>query len=118
MRVKLIGIHQVPDDACEETQYGETEDYSVNIVESLGIQILDDSLVDIFPNPSNGLYNVEVRGVELDYFVTNMLGQQIEKGKFGIGSHSINLSNQENGVYFVTLLSSNDGIKTFKLVKD
>ena len=118
MRVKTSWNSPVPDDACEETQYGETEDYSVNIVESLGIQILDDSLVDIFPNPSNGLFNVEVRGVELDYFVTNMLGQQIEKGKFDIGSHSINLSNQENGIYFVTLVSSDDGSKTFKLVKD
>ena len=63
--VKTNWNSPVPDDACEETQYGETEDYSVNIVESLGIQILDDSLVDIFPNPSNGLYNVEVRGLNL-----------------------------------------------------
>ena len=118
MRVKTNWNAPVPDDACEETQYGETEDYTINIVESLGVQILDDSLVDIFPNPSNGLFNVEVRGIQLDYIVTNMLGQQIGNGRFDVGSHSINLSDQENGIYFVTLMSSAGASKTFKLVKD
>ena len=118
MRVKTSWQSPVPDDACEVSQYGETEDYSVNIVESLGVQILDDSLVDIFPNPSNGLFNVEVHGIQLDYIVTNMLGQQIEKGKFDIGSHSINLRDQENGIYFVTLISSDGASKSFKLIKD
>ena len=42
MRAKTNWNAPVPDDACEETNYGETEDYIVNIVESLGI---DDSVL-------------------------------------------------------------------------
>ena len=117
MRVKTNWNGAVPNDACEETSYGETEDYTINIVESLGVQILDDTLVDIFPNPSKGLFNVEVRGMQLEYTITNILGQQIGNGKFDIGSHSINLRNQENGIYFATLISSSGESKTFKLLK-
>ena len=42
MRAKSNWNAPVPDDACEETNYGETEDYIVNIVESLGT---DDSVL-------------------------------------------------------------------------
>ena len=44
----------VPDDACEATTYGEIEEYTVNIVESLGIS--DENILNlrIFPNPVDG----------------------------------------------------------------
>ena len=41
MRAKTNWNNPVPDDACEETTYGETEDYTVNIVTSLGIDDLN-----------------------------------------------------------------------------
>ena len=37
MRVKTNWNSGVPDDACETPHYGQTEDYTVNIVTSLGI---------------------------------------------------------------------------------
>ena len=40
MRVKSNYGAYVPDDACEGTEYGETEDYTVNIISSLGIDDL------------------------------------------------------------------------------
>lgn len=44
----------VPDDPCEATTYGETEEYTVNIVESLGISDVDLLNLRIYPNPVDG----------------------------------------------------------------
>jgi hypothetical protein len=44
----------VPDDPCEATNYGETEEYTVNIVESLGISDVDLLNLRIYPNPVDG----------------------------------------------------------------
>ena len=52
MRIKSNWNAAVPADSCELTQYGETEDYTVNIVESLSLIEIDDSLIKIYPNLS------------------------------------------------------------------
>jgi hypothetical protein len=56
MRAKANWNSVVPDDACEATSYGETEDYTVVIVESLGINDLELSDLRIYPNPVDGNY--------------------------------------------------------------
>jgi len=56
MRAKANWNSVVPDDACEVTSYGETEDYTVNIVESLGINDIELADLRIYPNPVDGNY--------------------------------------------------------------
>ena len=56
MRAKANWNSIVPDDACEVTSYGETEDYTVNIVESLGIDDVELADLRIYPNPVDGNY--------------------------------------------------------------
>ena len=56
MRAKANWNSIVPDDACEVTSYGETEDYTVNIVESLGINDVELADLRIYPNPVDGNY--------------------------------------------------------------
>ena len=50
MRLKSNWQGAVSDNPCEPSQYGETEDYMVNIVESLNITELDHSLINLYPN--------------------------------------------------------------------
>ena len=41
----------LPENPCEATSWGETEEYTVNIVESLGISDVDPLSLRIYPNP-------------------------------------------------------------------
>ena len=57
MRAKSNWNTVVPDDACEVTSFGETEDYTVVIVESsLGINDVELADLRIYPNPVDGNY--------------------------------------------------------------
>ena len=119
MRVKSNWQSGVPDDACEETQYGETEDYTVNIVESLSIGEIEGSLINIFPNPSNGVFNINLNGEILLYEVANILGQVVADGRFENGDNMLDLSSNETGTYILKLTATSNGkFKLFKLVKE
>ena len=119
MRVKSNYGALVPDDACEETQYGETEDYTVNIMESLSIGEIEGAIINIFPNPSNGVFNINLNGEILIYEVANILGQVVADGKFENGDNMLDLSSNETGTYILKLTATSNGkFKLFKLVKE
>ena len=83
MRAKSNWNGPVPDDACEETTYGETEDYMANIVESLSINSIQIENISIYPNPVNNILNINIgSNSDLNYSIFNITGQTIIKGIF------------------------------------
>lgn len=70
--------------------------------------------VTIMPNPSTGLVNVLINLAQTENIsltVTNALGQQVLSNKYdGISTEyfSLDLTNQANGVYFVTVSNGKD----------
>jgi hypothetical protein len=108
MRAKSNWQAPVPNDPCEETQYGETEDYSANIGQ-LGLeeQVIRNSEL-IIASIGENLFEVTLRS---DYDGTayasiyNMLGQQLgvktlekEGNAFKV---QLNMSAAASGVYLV-----------------
>lgn len=73
----------------------------------------------VVPNPSNGVFSLisTLSTVNYDISVVNMLGQEImsKKNISGAAVNDINLTNYNNGVYFVNITSGNNSI-TKKLV--
>lgn len=73
----------------------------------------------VVPNPSNGVFSLVslLSNLSYDISVVNMLGQEImsKKNINGAAVNDINLSNYNNGVYFVNITSGNNTI-TKKLV--
>ncbi len=59
----------VPDNPCEATSWGETEEYTVNIVESLGVSDIDLLNLRIYPNPVDGNTVTILSSVSGDKFV-------------------------------------------------
>ena len=99
--------------ACESFQYGEVEDYIVNIGSSSSFTSNDGSGLDasnqdglesfafsIYPNPvSRGQLNINVQGVDADtYAIYNLLGQTVRSGSF---NSTLDVSNLEAGVYMI-----------------
>lgn len=77
----------------------------------------------VYPNPSNGLFNVELntKGKELEenarLIVYNMMGQELVTAPLHLNGNyqyktRINLTNQPTGLYLVRLLSKNTTFST------
>jgi Secretion system C-terminal sorting domain len=75
---------------------------------------LTETLVSIFPNPSNGLVNVVSKtNQNLTVDVSNVLGQVVSSSTINSSStknHTIDLASQNNGIYFVTVSNGTDKV--------
>ena len=109
MRIKTNWNADVPVDACEETTYGETEDYTANITDELG---LNESFYDadfVISSQDQNYFDLNFKSPsytnDLPVYVINTLGQTLayyvlEYNGTGF-SKTINMSHVSSGVYFI-----------------
>ncbi len=89
-----------------------------------GIEVLNgnsDLVVSIFPNPSNGVVNIEIYDKEfsnedVEIKIENVLGQEMKKGKLFSKKQQFNISELSDGIYYVQLVKENQIILTKKIV--
>jgi photosystem II stability/assembly factor-like uncharacterized protein len=118
MRAKTNWSGPVPN-ACDETTYGETEDYMVEIVESsLDIGEFINDKVKLYPNPTTGIFTIdlgnEIESTEIS--IHDLNGRLIKFFyKFNMSIINIDLK-LDLGLYFVTVISDNKK-SVFKLLK-
>ena len=121
MRAKANWAGDVPVDACVETTYGETEDYSVVIVES-SLGIIENTFPEnpiIYPNPTNGNVSIDLRKNYNNVIIqlNDILGRKIIEQSCNQG-RVFNLNIKESpGVYFLTIVTENKRV-VFRLVKN
>ncbi|GAB4147389.1 MAG: hypothetical protein Fur0041_21410 [Bacteroidia bacterium] len=94
----------------------------INITTSTGVNNIDLSgSVNVFPNPNNGLFNLNVSLPAQDRMqvrVYNTIGQTVqtfEEGNTYGGSYNIDLTQQAEGVYFVEVRTG-EGVTTKRVV--
>lgn len=85
-------------------------------VGSVGIGENDQTSISVYPNPSYGIFNIEVKGfdAQMNIVVLNSQGQEIMTNSLSSTSQ-IDLTTQPKGVYFVKIIGE-DVIKTVKLI--
>ena len=123
LRAKTNWQAGVPDDACEETQYGETEDYTVNIVAGLGIdEVIGNSEFKIIMK-SDDIYDIKLITDYTDnisFGVYNVQGQSlISKKVYKDGNnyrYELDMSEASPGVYLVRMGNNTIGYKVGKIV--
>ncbi|WGF93679.1 M4 family metallopeptidase [Aequorivita marisscotiae] len=90
--------------SCETFSYGEVEDYTVIISNSVNQGITGDtgfnsSEISIYPNPAKHTLNISlVNSVGTDYVIYNVIGQVVGKGAF---TPSLDISTLQSGVYIM-----------------
>ncbi len=72
--------------------------------------------VNVYPNPTTDIVNIETPETLQNYEVYNVLGQQIQKGAFN-GSNQINLHGATAGTYFIKVTTTQGSTATVKVVK-
>lgn len=72
--------------------------------------------VNVYPNPTNNIVNIETPETLQNYEVYNVLGQQIQQGIFN-GNNQINLHGATAGTYFIKVTTAQGSAATVKVVK-
>ncbi|AOW20937.1 reprolysin-like metallopeptidase [Urechidicola croceus] len=112
-RMRVSIEFQVPPGACDEDhtqEWGETEDYSINVVSSLSVDEQQLSDFRIYPNPSNGLVNVSMQlgnSNDVEILLFDVLGRQISIKNFENNSLNFNeqleYQNLSKGLYVLKI---------------
>ena len=118
MRAKSNWNNPVPDDACEETQYGETEDYMANIILYTGMEDIPLANTDmIVKSFANNQFEISLQSTEITEELIinlhNILGQKLVQNRVkninGKYVYQLDLSYAQPGAYIVRLGNSQYG---------
>lgn len=76
-----------------------------------GSEIASTEGLDVYPNPGNGLFNLEVDGFDgvISYTVYDAYGKEVKFGSFvanGLEHESIDISQQAIGAYILQVQTS------------
>ena len=123
MRAKTNWQAEVPENACEETTYGETEDYSANIGGLSGDDYVFSAADLLVRESGNDQFDIELRTQyqgPVYFALYNVLGQQLKfktLSQSGPDSYQIKLDMAQaaSGVYIVKL--SGPELKTYQSAK-
>ena len=89
----------------------------VTILNTLGITELEGTTIEMFPNPSNGIVQINLSNDQLlgnEFSVLDNSGRLVYEGTLETLSTKVDLGGAANGVYFIQL----EGVtEVFQLVK-
>lgn len=91
-------------------------DTSFTVLNTIGAGIAghSDNLIQVYPNPTNGIVNIQLVG-EFNYELINLAGQILMTDN-GVNKLPINLEELPKGAYFLNVIQENQS-KVFKIVK-
>lgn len=99
--------------------WGETEDYTINITLPVGINELSEvyNLI-IYPNPVTTTLSLNQNVSDnLTYKIFNLAGQETQTGTINNSGKQISVSALSDGIYFLQLFDSNKSLGQQKFIK-
>lgn len=79
-------------------------------------QTLQPNSISIFPNPTNGIFTIDVKAEISAIEIYNLLGEKVAAKSVNTDKVKLDLSDQPGGVYFIRCLIENKIIAVEKLV--
>lgn len=102
------GVGDGPCDTDHLSEYGETEDYTLNVTNTVGIADLAFNSFSIYPNPSNGVFNLNLQSNNHDkvnIYLYDMQGRLINEKIIRVEDTRINTtldySSLSTGIYLL-----------------
>ncbi|SEH53719.1 Por secretion system C-terminal sorting domain-containing protein [Paenimyroides aquimaris] len=103
----------IPETATNGTYY---DFFVTKLTNPLSTDKFNKLNVNVYPNPTNNIVNIETAETLQNYEVYNVLGQQIQNGSFN-GNTQINLHGATAGTYFIKVTTVQGSTATVKVVK-
>jgi PKD repeat protein len=85
------------------------------ILTSLNVDELALSDISVFPNPSNGIFNISTSLEMTEAYITDLSGKVVYTGELSGNEGAINAEQFANGAYFLSIRFTNDLIQTIRL---
>ncbi|HIP47607.1 MAG TPA: T9SS type A sorting domain-containing protein [Lutibacter sp.] len=109
MRIVVRETSNIGDvNPCGTYSYGETEDYKIFVYDPLSINESDLANINVYPNPNEGTFTVDLRKLnttnDVNVELYTISGQLIHQSKALKPLFEIN-TNEKSGVYFLRLTS-------------
>lgn len=102
---------------------GYSDDFEVIVMDPTGISSISAKEVSVYPNPTTGIFNLHLNATQESNYelsLTNALGVQVMTETLqlnGTATHSIDLSNMAQGVYYL-YIRNNSGTIIEKIIKE
>lgn len=112
-----VGQHQVTYTYTDEFGCSNSENYTLNVVNCVGIGEQDAVSLELFPNPTSGVFTINLSAAQFnnaDLRVMDALGKEVfsQRGLSVSGTYNVqvDLSSQPQGIYFVTVSGENQHV--------
>ena len=117
-----VGSYSITDDSGNTIisggEFSSVDTSTFRVGETLGINSILENDLNIFPNPSNGVFNIKTSLNNSTYKIYNLIGQHVKSGLIKNGANLIDLRNSIDGVYFMTIQTENGEKIGYKLIKN
>ena len=102
---------------CGTSTYGEVEDYTINInITPAGINTLSDNIFAIYPNPSNGVFNIiTTSNSNSEITISDVSGKVVYNNNTNLNNVSVDLSEINKGIYIVKV-TNETGVKVERII--
>ena len=94
----------------------DAEDWTVNVQANLSSELFEREKISVYPNPSNGIFNIENEGSTI-IEIFDILGNQITTQKANVGTTMVDLNGFTAGIYLAKITTENNQTQTVKLIK-
>ena len=118
-RMRIMKTYRlVPDNPCSTTYaYGQSEDYSINFIENLGMSDINSKDLKIYPNPVKNILSIDSKSIVKNVRIINIAGQEVYNKQLNKMNPQVNASHLPKGVYIINI-ETTEGIVTKKIIKD
>lgn len=112
--------------AADIMDWGETEDYDINIIQDDTTTIPPNSIIgvnensafSIFPNPAQNKLSVKTRiSGSYSFSIYGLSGKKLLNGKLSGNQHDIDISGLSSGVYFIQFVDKSGLLGHYEFVK-
>ncbi|MCF7561561.1 BNR-4 repeat-containing protein [Sabulilitoribacter multivorans] len=84
----------------------EPDKIEFELTSALSINDFNAQYLSVYPNPSDGVFNIKSNNQNLQYNLVNIQGQVLEKGS--VSQNKVDFTNHARGIYFVELSNKTD----------
>jgi len=98
--------------------YGERDVWIVKLsAENMGISDTDNYNINLYPNPTTGIINLQTPKPIQSVSIYNLMGQKVPFNSLNQENTSIDISNLSSGTYFIEVILNDKTIKRHKVIK-